>query len=72
MIKRSLEGRLDMVVGSRVESEQAAYRAGHRTGNKLQCAFVALVFDSPLTDVLSGLSSVLTVRKIVSSFIGRF
>ena len=43
MIKRLLEGRLDMVVGGRVESEQAAYRAGHRTGNKLLCAFVALV-----------------------------
>jgi glycosyltransferase involved in cell wall biosynthesis len=71
MVKRLLEGRLDMVVGSRVESEQAAYRAGHRTGNKLLCAFVALVFDSTQRCPF-GLSSVFaTVHKIVSSFVGR-
>jgi glycosyltransferase involved in cell wall biosynthesis len=31
MIKRLLEDRLDMVVGTRVDREQAAYRVGHRT-----------------------------------------
>src|SRR4029077_5798966 len=66
MIKRLLEGRVDMVVGSRVESGQAAYRVGHRTGNKLLCAFVALVFDSPLTDVLSGYR--VLSRRFVKSF----
>ena len=66
MVKRLLEGRLDMVVGSRVESEQAAYRAGHRTGNKLLCAFVALVFDSTLNDVLSGYR--VFSRRFVKSF----
>ena len=66
MIKRLLEGRLDMVVGCRVESEQAAYRAGHRTGNKLLCAFVALVFGSTLTDVLSGYR--VLSRRFIKSF----
>ena len=36
MVKRLLENRLDMVVGGRIESEQAAYRTGHRTGNRDQ------------------------------------
>ena len=35
MIERLLEDRLDMVVANRVDREEAAYRAGHRTGNWL-------------------------------------
>ncbi|HET9688589.1 MAG TPA: glycosyltransferase family 2 protein [Pseudolabrys sp.] len=66
MVTRLLEGRLDMVVGSRVESEQAAYRAGHRTGNRLLSTFVALVFDSTLDDVLSGYR--VFSRRFVKSF----
>src|SRR6476646_5628041 len=66
MVKRLIDGRLDMVVGSRVASEHAAYRAGHRTGNKLLCAFVSLVFDSTLTDVLSGYR--VFSRRFVKSF----
>ena len=54
MIGRMLEERLDMVVGSRVDRERAAYRAGHRTGNWLLTAFVALVFGSTFNDMLSG------------------
>ena len=42
MIGRLLEKRLDMVVASRVNGERAAYRVGHRTGNKLLTAFVAV------------------------------
>jgi hypothetical protein len=66
MVTRLLEGRLDMVVGSRVESEQAAFRAGHRTGNRLLSTFVALVFDSTLDDVLSGYR--VFSRRFVKSF----
>ena len=54
MIGRLLEDRLDMVVANRVDSEQAAYRAGHRTGNWLLTAFVASVFGSSFKDMLSG------------------
>ena len=35
MIERLLKDRLDMVVGSRVDQDKTAYRAGHRTGNWL-------------------------------------
>ena len=54
MIERLLEERLDMVVANRVDHEQAAYRAGHRTGNRLLTAFVASVFGPTFTDMLSG------------------
>src|SRR5712691_3847855 len=35
MIARLTEERLDMVVGARVDQDEAAYRLGHRTGNRL-------------------------------------
>jgi glycosyltransferase involved in cell wall biosynthesis len=54
MIERLLEERLDMVVATRVDREQAAYRAGHRTGNWLLSAFVASVFGPTFNDMLSG------------------
>ncbi len=54
MIERMLKDRLDMVVGSRVDREQAAFRTGHRTGNWLLSAFVAWVFGSNIDDMLSG------------------
>jgi glycosyltransferase involved in cell wall biosynthesis len=54
MIARLLEDRLDMVVAARVEEGQAAYRLGHRTGNRLLTAFVASVFGPSFTDILSG------------------
>jgi glycosyltransferase involved in cell wall biosynthesis len=66
MIERLLEDRLDMVVGSRVDCKQAAYRVGHRTGNKLLSAFVASVFGSTFSDVLSGYR--VFSRRFVKSF----
>jgi glycosyltransferase involved in cell wall biosynthesis len=66
MIERLLKDRLDMVVGSRVESEQAAYRAGHRAGNWLLTAFVAAVFGSNIKDMLSGYR--VFSRRFVKSF----
>ena len=66
MIARLLEHRLDMVVGSRVDREQTAYRAGHRTGNKLLSAFVASVFGSTFSDMLSGYR--VFSRRFVKSF----
>ena len=54
MIERLLEDRLDVVVATRVDREQAAYRAGHRAGNWLLSAFVASVFGPTFNDMLSG------------------
>ena len=66
MIVRLLEDRLDMVVAARVEKGEAAYRPGHRTGNRLLTAFFAAVFKSSFTDVLSGYR--VLSRRFVKSF----
>ena len=66
MIERLLEDRLDMVVATRVDREQAAYRAGHRTGNWLLTAFVATVFGPTFNDMLSGYR--VFSRRFVKSF----
>ena len=66
MIARLLAERLDMVVGSRVDREEAAYRAGHRAGNKLLTSFVASVFGPSFKDMLSGYR--VFSRRFVKSF----
>jgi glycosyltransferase involved in cell wall biosynthesis len=66
MIERLLAERLDMVVGTRVDSEQAAYRGGHRTGNRLLTGFVATVFGPTFNDMLSGYR--VFSRRFVKSF----
>ena len=66
MIERLLEGRLDMVVGCRVDHDKLAYRAGHRTGNRVLSAFVASVFGSTFNDMLSGYR--VFSRRFVKSF----
>lgn len=66
MIERLLAERLDMVVGVRVDSEQAAYRTGHRAGNKLLTGFVATVFGPTFHDMLSGYR--VFSRRFVKSF----
>lgn len=45
---------LDMVVGTRVSTEQEAYRFGHRFGNRMLTGSVAAVFGNTFTDMLSG------------------
>jgi glycosyltransferase involved in cell wall biosynthesis len=54
MIARLVEDRLDMVVGTRIDQETAAYRPGHRAGNWLLTGFVASIFSAKFTDMLSG------------------
>src|SRR4051812_27672751 len=66
MIARLIEDRLDMVVAQRVDQEQAAYRLGHRTGNRLLSGFVANVFGRSVTDMLSGYR--IFSRRFVKSF----
>ncbi len=66
MIDRLLAERLDMVVGNRIDQEQAAYRAGHRTGNWLLTSFVASVFGASFKDMLSGYR--VFSRRFVKSF----
>src|ERR1700682_7929 len=49
MIARLIGERLDMVVGARIDQEQAAYRPGHRAGNRLLTGFVTMVFGRAIT-----------------------
>src|SRR5690242_10842017 len=66
MIERLIDGQLDMVVGSRVDKDRAAYRAGHRAGNKILSGFVAWVFGPSFNDMLSGYR--VFSRRFVKSF----
>ena len=66
MVDLLLRDRLDMVVGTRVDDEVAAYRKGHRTGNWLLTSFVAQVFGRVFTDMLSGYR--VFSRRFVKSF----
>ena len=66
MIARLVADRCDMVVGTRVDQAVAAYRAGHRTGNRLLTGFVANVFGRSFTDMLSGYR--VFSRRFVKSF----
>jgi glycosyltransferase involved in cell wall biosynthesis len=68
MVERLRRDRLDMVVGCRVDSEQAAYRPGHRFGNWILTGFVARLFGELFTDMLSGYR--VLSRRYVKSFPG--
>lgn len=63
--KLTTEG-LDMVVGSRLSGEAAAYRSGHRFGNALLTRAVGFLFGSTFTDMLSGYR--VFSRRYVKSF----
>lgn len=54
LVDRLVSENLDMVVGARVEQEQAAYRRGHRAGNFLLTWFVGFLFGNRIKDMLSG------------------
>ena len=66
MLERLIAGGFDMVVAARVDREQAAYRRGHRIGNRLLTSFVATVFGSKVSDMLSGYR--VFTRRFVKSF----
>ncbi len=66
LVARLLDEGLDMVVGSRVTQEQAAYRFGHRFGNRLLTGCLAAVFGRTFNDILSGYR--VFSRRYVKSF----
>jgi glycosyltransferase involved in cell wall biosynthesis len=66
MVSELIEKHCDMVVAARVEREDAAYRRGHRFGNKILTGFVAQVFGRAFTDILSGYR--IFSRRFVKSF----
>jgi glycosyltransferase involved in cell wall biosynthesis len=66
LIDALLDGGFAMVVGSRVTSEDLAYRRGHQFGNRVLTGFVAAVFGTGLRDMLSGYR--IFSRRFVKSF----
>jgi glycosyltransferase involved in cell wall biosynthesis len=66
MIEALLSDRLDMVVGLRVDQAAAAYRPGHRTGNRMLTGFLSSVFGQAFRDILSGYR--VFSRRFVKSF----
>jgi glycosyltransferase involved in cell wall biosynthesis len=66
MIEALLSERLDMVVGLRVDQAVAAWRPGHRTGNRILTGFISSVFGQAFRDILSGYR--VFSRRFVKSF----
>jgi len=66
MIEKLVNEHLDMVVGLRLDKEQAAYRRGHRTGNWKLTGFLSSVFGHSFKDILSGYR--VFSRRFVKSF----
>jgi len=66
LIDSLLSDRLDMVVGLRVDQAVAAYRPGHRTGNRILTGFLSAVFGQAFMDILSGYR--VFSRRFVKSF----
>jgi glycosyltransferase involved in cell wall biosynthesis len=66
MIETLVGRRLDMVVGLRVDQALAAWRPGHRTGNRLLTGFLSSVFGQAFKDILSGYR--VFSRRFVKSF----
>jgi len=66
LIDKLIADNLDMVVGRRIETHQAAYRAGHRLGNRVLTGLVRKLFDATIDDMLSGYR--VFSRRFVKSF----
>jgi glycosyltransferase involved in cell wall biosynthesis len=66
MVAQLLGEQLDMIVGSRVEQHQAAYRRGHRFGNRAMTGILARLFGRSFTDIFSGYR--VFSRRFVKSF----
>jgi glycosyltransferase involved in cell wall biosynthesis len=66
MIAALTDDHLDMVVGFRVDQMAAAYRPGHRFGNKMLTGFLSMVFGEAFKDILSGYR--VFSRRFVKSF----
>lgn len=66
LVEKLRSEELDMLVGARVDTEQAAYRSGHRFGNVMLTRCVGMVFGRSFGDMLSGYR--VFSRRYVKSF----
>jgi glycosyltransferase involved in cell wall biosynthesis len=66
LIDKLIRESLDMVSATRFETSADAYRSGHRLGNRVLTAFVAMLFGNRSSDMLSGYR--VFSRRFVKSF----
>lgn len=66
LIQRMLDEHLDMVIGTRQETHQHAYRPAHRFGNRMFSQIVSRLFGQNVEDLLSGYR--IMSRRFVKSF----
>lgn len=66
MVRMLFDQRLDMVNGARVTDIEAAYRPGHRLGNRVLTGLVRALFGDRIRDMLSGYR--VFSRRFVKSF----
>lgn len=66
LVARLADEQLDMVVGARKSEVEAAYRRGHRLGNRMLTGMLAAIFGRSFTDILSGYR--VFSRRFVKSF----
>ena len=66
LVRKLLDEQLDMVNASRADGTVAAYRPGHRFGNRVLSGMVAYIFGDRFTDMLSGYRAF--SRRFVKSF----
>ena len=66
MIAMMLRDNFDMVVGARRTETEAAYRRGHRLGNRMLTGLLKSLFGRSFTDILSGYR--VFSRRFVKSF----
>lgn len=66
LVAKLEDDELDMVVGARDARGEAAYRTGHRLGNRVLTGLVASIFGNRIRDMLSGYR--VFSRRFVKSF----
>lgn len=66
LVRALIADDLDMVIGARTSEERAAYRFGHRFGNRVLTGIVGMLFGARLIDMLSGYR--VFSRRFVKSF----
>ncbi len=66
MVQLLIDEHLDMVVGARASEVDAAYRRGHRWGNRLLTGILGWLFGRSFSDILSGYR--VFSRRFVKSF----
>jgi glycosyltransferase involved in cell wall biosynthesis len=66
MLAKAVHERLDLVNCVRMETEESAYRAGHRLGNRMLTGAVRVIFGDRVQDMLSGYK--VFSRRYVKSF----